>query len=311
MNFKKTAIAVAVATVAATPILASADGSVYASARYGFETQDAGGTSERVNQFKNFGSRWGIKGDTDLGNGLTAFGHYEAHMFDVAKTATNSGDLRDFKIGVRGGFGEVYMGDGIDHAWDTFMTTDGTWWYGGQSHLFDGVQSNAITYMGNFGPVSLGVTAQMKPEANNANEESVDTFEIAGAFDAGVVNIAVGISDAKTSPTDTEAVVGFVVSGAAAGFTYAVDYQMQDAPSGSNADRTSLQLEGGFANFYAQYGMQETDGSNVEPTNLVLGYTHSIGPRTLMYFEYHSADPDTAGSDSTDTIAAVLKYDIL
>ena len=89
MNLKKTAIALAVASVAATPLVAAADGTIYGSMRYGFENtgdgfvRDANGNitgnnTEAVNQFKNFGSRFGFKGDTDLGNGLTAFGHWHS-----------------------------------------------------------------------------------------------------------------------------------------------------------------------------------------------------------------------------------------
>jgi predicted porin len=207
MNLKKTILALAVAGVAAAPMMASAaghgpDSAVYGSMRYGVESVDNGGTTERVTTLRNFGSRFGIKGETDLGNGMTAFGKWEAHMFGAA--------LRDFQIGLKGDFGQVYAGDGINHTWDSYMSTDDTWWYGGQSHLSDGVQSNAITYMGGAGAVSFGITAQMNAQAVNADEETVDAIEIVVAFDAGPVNIALGMTDVKTSPVDTEAVTGLV-----------------------------------------------------------------------------------------------------
>jgi predicted porin len=312
MNLKKTILALAVAGVAAAPMMASAaghgpDSAVYGSMRYGVESVDAGGTTERVTRLTNFGSRFGIKGETDLGNGMTAFGKWEAAMV--------GGGLRDLQIGLKGDFGQVYAGDGINHTWDSYMSTDDTWWYGGQSHLNDGVQSNAITYMGGAGAVSFGITAQMTAQVDNANEEAIDAIEIVVAFDAGPVNIALGMTDVKTSPVDTEAVTGLVVKGAAGDFGYKVDFQSQGAASGStDDDASSFQLQGSFGSFYAQYGSSD-DGAigaaSATPTNLVLGYTQTLGPKTLVWYEFISQDFDVVGTDTATTFAATLKYEIL
>lgn len=309
MNLKKTVLSLAIAGITAAPMIASAaghgpDSAVYGSMRYGVESVDAGGTTERVTQLRNFGSRFGIKGETDLGNGMTAFGKWEAHMFGAA--------LRDFKIGLKGDFGQVYAGDGIDHTWDSFMSTDDTWWYGGSLHLSDGVQSNAVTYMGAAGPAQFGVTLAMGEQANNADEEMVDAIEAVVAFDAGPVNIALGLSDVSNNvaANDPEPVIGFVVKGAAGGFGYKVDFQSQDAINNGTADQTSLQLQGSFGSFYAQYGTQETTGVTASPSALVLGYTQSLGPKTLVWYEFRNADADTA-ADAVTTIAATLKYEIL
>jgi predicted porin len=312
MNLKRTAIAMAVAGItAAAPMIASAaghaDGSFYGNIRYGISSADAGGNSERVTKVQNFGSRYGMKGETDLGNGMTAFGQWEDGMVPRAV-----GSVRDIKVGLRGDFGEAYVGDGINHAWDAYMSTDDTWWFGGTQKLTDGIQKG-VTYMGAAGPVSFAVSAAMTEEALNANEETIDAIEIVAGFDAGPVNIAVGMSDAKTSPVDTEAVMGFVIKGDAGGFGYAVDYQMQGAPTGSTADRTSFQLQGSYGNIIAQYGVINTDGvgNEASPTNLTLTYTQNLGPATLVYYEFSSQDADTPTSDASTVLAAVLKYNIL
>jgi predicted porin len=310
MNLKRTAIAMAVAGItAAAPMIASADGSIYGNIRYGISSADAGGASERVTQVQNFGSRYGMKGETDLGNGMTAFGHWEDGM-----VPRSDGNVRDIKVGLRGDFGEAYIGDAINHAWDAYMSTDSTWWFGGTQKLTDGIQKG-VTYMGAAGPVSFGVSAAMDSQgaANNANEEAIDAIEIVVGFDAGPVNIAVGMSDAKTSPVDTEAVMGFVIKGDAGGFGYAVDFQSQGAPTGSTADRTSFQLQGTYGNFIAQYGVINTDGvgNEASPTNLTLTYTQNLGPATLVYYEFRSLDADTPTSDAATVLAAVLKYNIM
>jgi len=312
MNLKKNILALAVAGVLAAPMMASAaghgpDSAVYGSMRYGVQSVDAGGTTERVTELRDFGSRFGIKGSTDLGNGMSAFGKWEAAMV--------GGGLRDYQLGLKGDFGQVYVGDKINHAWDSYMTTDDTWWYGGQSHLTEGVQSNAITYMGGAGAVSFGITASMSAQSTNANEEAIDAIEVVVAFDAGPVNIALGMTDNKVSPTDEEGVVGLVVKGSAGDFGYKVDFQSQGAASGStNDDATSFQLQGSFGSFYAQYGSSDTGAkgaASATPTNLVLGYTQSLGSKTLVWYEFHSADADVTGTDTVTTIAATLKYEIL
>ena len=73
MNFKTSALALAVAGTVATPMAAQAD--VYASARIGVAHKDTGGVSEM--SVGGVASRFGIRSETDLGNGMTGFGRYE------------------------------------------------------------------------------------------------------------------------------------------------------------------------------------------------------------------------------------------
>jgi predicted porin len=318
MNFKRTVLALAVAGISAAPMIASAaahadSGSIYANVRYGISSLDAGGNSERVTKVQNFGSRYGMKGETDLGNGMTAFGSFEDGMVPRA-----DGNVRDIKVGLKGDFGQVFVGDKTNHTWDTYMSTDSTWWFGGTQKLSDGIQKG-ITYMGTAGPVSFGVSAAMDEDANNADEETLDQIEFVASFDAGPVNIALGMTDENVSPSaaDSDPVTGFVVKGDAGGFGYAVDFQQQ----GGNAlvgaddefDRTSLQFQGTFGNFIAQYGVINTDGvgNEASPTNLTLTYTQNLGPATLVYYEFRSSDDDTPTSDAATVLAAVLKYNIL
>jgi predicted porin len=309
MNLKKTILSLAIAGATAAPMIASAaNGSVYGNIRYGFSSADAGGVSETVNSLHNFGSRWGMKGETDLGNGMTAYGHYEANMFTPAGP-------REAKIGVKGDFGDIYMGDGINHTWDSMMTTDNTWWYGGTQHITEGAQSNAITYMGGSGPVSFGITAEMAAQAVNADEEAMDRMEVVVGYDAGVAQVAIGMSDQSTklAANDPEAVMGLLVKSSVAGVGVAFDYQAQDGITAADADLTSIQLELSANGFIFQYGQQEasTGAVSVTPTALVLGYTQSLGPDTLIYYEYLSSDSDVVGVDTATTLAAVLKYNIM
>jgi len=293
MNLKKTVLALAIAGITAAPMMASAEGSLYGSIRYGIQSEDTGGVANRQTTAQDMGSRYGIKGETDLGNGMSAFGHWEEGMIPRAV-----GSTRELKVGVKGDFGQLYIGEAINGAWDSYMSTDGTWWYGGTRKLEDGIQKG-VTYMGAAGPASFGVTIAM--DNNGAtDDDALDAIEAAVAFDAGPVNIALAMHDAKA---DADAVTGLVLKGSAGGLGYALDFQSQ-------GDASSMQVEGSFGSFYGQFGSSDDGSANAAtPTALVLGYYQSIGPNTGAYYEMVNADADD-GTDAVSTIAAVLMYSV-
>jgi hypothetical protein len=189
------------------------------------------------------------------------------------------------------------------------MSTDNTWWYGGQMHLNDGVQSDAITYQGGGGGVSFGVTLQMSDSGltdTATTQEDIDTTELVASFDVGDITLAVGITDEEGAET----VTGLLAKGSAGDIGWAVDYQLQDGSTASPGDKTSLQLEGGTGPFLVQYGLQTNDAAGAaEPNALVLTYTKNLGPDTLIYFEYLTIDSD--GGDDPSALGVVLKHNLL
>ncbi|TDJ23735.1 MAG: porin, partial [Gammaproteobacteria bacterium] len=95
MNFNKTALALAVAGITAAPIAAQADPvDIYASVRIGIWSVDQGGVDNI--EVRSFSSRFGVKAETDLGNGMTGFGRYE---WDVDE---NDFNIRQRIVGVKG-----------------------------------------------------------------------------------------------------------------------------------------------------------------------------------------------------------------
>ena len=78
MKFRTTAIAMAVAGTVAAPVAVQAGADeIYASARVGIEYKDGDGSDTADFDIRSVGSRFGARGETDLGNGLTGFGRYE------------------------------------------------------------------------------------------------------------------------------------------------------------------------------------------------------------------------------------------
>ena len=348
MNFKKTAIALAVASVASAPIVASADGSVYASVRIGLQVQDSGDDTEAT--IRGFGSRFGIRGETDLGNGLTAWGRYE---FGVATEGDGPNVSRRWAVvGLKGDFGNIYLGQAY-HTWYNHIVVgaDYPWWGSGYAAqlAYRGRTDESITYAGDFGPVSFGITGVLQADGNGGNQDSggdsenIDEYEIAISFDAGPVRVGFGIlgeegateSDAvaavaadptsdpivvgtagsAATPVNDEPIYGFSIAFDAGPVALAGNYMLQERGS---SDASSIVINAAISNFYAHLELGDGDGAafasgvGEDPVYITLGYTHNIGPRTLMYFEISDFDKDTGNSNDDDTRGrAVLKYDIL
>ena len=74
-----------------------------------------------------------------------------------------------------------------------------------------------------------------------------------------------------------------------------------------------MQLQLGYGSFQLQIGQQESSigAVSVTPSTTVLTYTQSLGPDTLIWYEYASDGDDIAGSDDVTSIAATLKYNIM
>lgn len=99
---KKTLIALAVASVAATPVMADKGPQVFGEMKYEAGTYD--GSAEHSVR----GTRFGVKGSSDLGNGLT--GKYIIMGNIGSKPGGSLGLNENNYVALAGGFGEVRFG---------------------------------------------------------------------------------------------------------------------------------------------------------------------------------------------------------
>lgn len=320
MKFKTTAIALAVAGIVAAPMAAQADIGAYASGRIGLEVLSS--DNEDATVIKNHGSRFGLKGENDMGNGLTSFAHYEIGINDNG----NALHTRNLHVGLRGDFGEVKLG-GVTYA--TFYNhvsgpVDQPWWENGYGFLSTGRTSNVINYEGGGGAFSYGVALEANGEqlGTPANDEGIG-FQVAGSFDIGPVKLGAGIisrdSDDKKFNCDVLGVmvpcggdiIGVTISGDAGSVYYALTYQQDD-------NQTGIEAYVGFGSFYLNYGSHDYDyvfflgpGAELTTSAITLGYTQSVGRGTSVWYEYVTYDADDSGtpSDDFDKFHAVLKVD--
>ena len=346
MNLRKTAIALAVAgtTVAApTASFASAD-EIYASARVGVmhrtePKNDGSGEDSSDFEVRSFSSRFGAKGETDLGNGLTGYGRYEWDVDFNNDSGEDDIGVRQRWVGLKGDFGSVQIG----HGWWTFYNfavgpNDHPWWHSGYAMIsYRGRTDNAITYTGGSGNINFGVSAYFD-DADTEEEDAPDQFEAGLSFGIGDMTLGFALltSEAASigngvfdSSGDPEEVIGVSLSDIGIGpATLGVGFQAQD-------DDTALQIQLDVGNFYARvesesldkdaiieadgggFGIREDQASNGsdddrDRVGLTLGYTQSLGRKTTMYYEFWTIDEDTDDTDDNrDHIMAVLKYDII
>lgn len=292
----------AIAGTVGAPIAASADGDIYASARVGLEYADTGAVSDF--DVRSFASRFGARGETDLGNGMTGYGRYE---WDVDMEDGDSISVRHRYVGLKGDFGDVYVGQAY-HTYYNYVygPTDNPWWGSGYFYPSPGRTDGGITYAGGTGMFSFGVTGYF---FRDSEEESPEAFEAAVSFGIGDMTLAVGVADFSGDSAliaDDETVTGVVLHGISLGeVSLGVGFQTAD-----EADADAYVIEALIGSGYIHFEAASTD--DADPNSLTLGYTQSLGRNTSMWYEAVVTDADTGDSDDDLTaLRAVLKYDIL
>jgi len=311
MKFKTTAIAMAVAGIVAAPVAVQAGADeVYASARVGIQYKDDDASDVADFDVRSMSSRFGMRGETDLGNGLTGFGRYEM-SYSEGGVGT-----RHLYTGLKGDFGSVVLGQTYG-TWYNFVVgpLDNPWWHSGVTMIeYRGRTDNNITYAGGGGAINFGVTAYFD---SDGEETAPDALEAALSFGLGDSTIAVAFSSvdedgaiASQGATETdEDIIGVAWSGIALGDTsLGVSFMSQD-------DDTGIVVDWLFGNAYVHVELLQLDDADVDPSTFTLGYTQSLGRKTTMWYEAAVIDSDGIDDpailqDST-RIMAVLKYDII
>ncbi len=123
---KKSAIALAVATALGISVSAQAATTLYGSARASLNYVDLGGNTDAYMTFIDNGSRFGVRGNEDLGNGLKAI--YEFTFGLNVATDEPSGNYwasdRPRFLGLEGGFGKIRAGTMETPEYDLFAIVD-------------------------------------------------------------------------------------------------------------------------------------------------------------------------------------------
>ncbi len=197
MKFQKTLVAVAIAGIAAVPMVASADTTLSGVVQIQFQGTDADDDSGDA-KIAADDVLFGIVSEHELNSGLTGYGSLRADLnrlseegqqtFDPNGTpgnddddieVTSLGSADSVYVGIKGGFGDVRFGE-IPVAVE----------YGQVANdIFDvaGNINGGLSYVGSFGPV--GLIANFSPEQNS------DVLGLGAKFSIGGFSIGVGAED--------------------------------------------------------------------------------------------------------------------
>ena len=195
MNKKLIAAAVSAAVVA--PVAAYGEVQVYGRINNAIDLNDLADEGDSQTDVSSVSSRFGIKYNKEIGNGLSAHGRYEFSTNTDNERGIN--DLRIGTVGVSGPFGRVDVGNQWSAYFDTFGTlisptyTLGYYLY---SSIGNGPfrSSNTIKYSNSFGPLYLELDLRLNEEDDP--ESSADAEKIRG--DGIGIGVSWAVSDSIT-----------------------------------------------------------------------------------------------------------------
>ena len=302
----KKLLAIAVAAALTAPA-AMAETTLYGKLHASAGQVKTNGNKEMVVESHN--SRIGVKGSTELDNGLSAtYGvEYGLNLDGDNGTSATAKTLnaRNTFVGVKGGFGEVRVGR---HDTPAKLATAGldafADGYADMSNIIeaDGQRvDNVVAYIGKFGPVgvaaahSTDISAEDTDGGKDANSMLVNYSN--GPIYAGLGHTAVQATKKMTN-------LGLGYKAEAGHFANMVVEQVKDTATGNKTD--NAYVAGGFktgaATLKVGYGESKFKQTGQKEKQTTLGVDYSLGKKTSTYLllnEDKNIDLDSTTNDKT------------
>lgn len=277
-------------------------------------------------------SRIGVKGSSDLGNGLSAGLHLER---GVGETLS----VRHTNVWLSGGFGKLTFGQ-QNNPYRQARNWDQSWFLGGQYGFGDGgSRLEGIRYDMSNGPFKLAVMATARDNQTDSpacsatsactmaetaaggvtytrasrvrleHDDGVDSWVIAAGYDFGVVNLNVAHrtnnTDVEVSALTSAGTVGSsptAPADAAAARTSAINAaEALVDDEDRSSDNTAIGLNGSFGSvgWYLSYQTSSDNASNhendVDSIGGFLSFKPSESDTLYFYHVNHSADRERRG----------------
>lgn len=309
MKFQKTLVAVAIAGIAAVPMVASADTTLSGLVQINFQGDDRDLPGDDVSADPKFAAGdVFIQANTEheLNNGLTGYGNIRQDMNSLSNDGSFSTD--SIYAGIKGGFGDIRVGE-IPLAVEVGQMAN---------DIFDvGDEINGgISYVGTFGPV--GLTANFSPEPNS------DAVGVGANFGLGGFSIGVGAED-RAESQNIAAGASFAFAGASIGVHYwtkelSGEFGEDTGIFGDDEESLAVKVGYGFGGVDAALTFATattTLDGGLEPEataiRLDLGYELGGGTRISTRITAYTLDSvefagGTAGYEASDTLDDVTEW---
>jgi len=287
-------------------------------------------------------SLWGIKGETDLGNGLKGFAQVEqSFAANGADGLGGVGNARVGKIGVSGGFGVIELGavwgpydnsviDAQDYnkfsAWGKVLNK-GAHGDNGNGTLASGNTAGSINYTT---PTFSGVNAAINyAPAKDANNQDISSYGLDVTYNNGPITFAAaydstptiysnaGAPALTTGKTNAWIINGGYTIGAATVYAGLIGATANGTTNGSDKDSgyaLSVKYPVGQWTLSGGYGSVKTTGDDAA----VVGHTDAFGLQGLYalnkQFTYYvgartwKTTPDVGASTTTNYYATGLTF---
>ncbi|MDZ7663622.1 porin [Thiohalophilus sp.] len=313
---KKKLIALAVTGALMTPMLAQAAPTVYGKVHLSYGNVEDGTAGGNDNwQLRSHASRVGVKGDRDLGNGLSAIYKFEWQV-DYEQGTDAGFDRRNMYAGLKGGWGEVRFGRHdtplkmAQGKFDQFGDTDADLKNAGDE---DGENrlDNVLAYLGKSGNIKYAIALiPGEGDGTTAGDGPADSISASIAYESGPLYVAL----AQDSYDDTGAVAGsensitrvvgtYKMGNMQLGLLYQTGVEGV-SPSTDEEDWLGLSFStkfGGKNKFKAQYiTTEDNQASAVESTLMAIGVDHKFDKKTSGYLMYSNLDEEQGGATITD-----------
>ena len=316
------------------PLGAQADVTVYGRINNGIQFSDpADPEADSTTDLTNYGSRLGFKANSDLGNGLTALGHYEFGIqgdkkFHTRTVKDSEGQesedsvfqTRHAYVGLSGGFGKLTLGQQAA-AFYSNVHFDQSIWNGGHGVYPGSRSSNTIKYSNAVGPVSLQADLRVDSATDGVLESGTEGL---GKGNGGAVglqaalsdNVTLGFgfdsqdqSDAGGPETDWIGISSMVSLGQFWGSLAFANKEETGAK-----DTESIQFWAGASltdqtSALFGYGQSEEDEDTKTPNTVTVGMVHNLGGGLRVWYEGNAKDDDVANMDTAVLHEVGLRFD--
>ena len=263
----------------------------------------------KENVVESHNSRIGVKGSTELDNGLSAtYGvEYGLNLDGDQGTSATAKTLnaRNTFVGVKGGFGEVRVGR---HDTPAKLATAGldafADGYADMSNIIeaDGQRvDNVVAYIGKFGPV--GVAAA---HSTDISAEDTDGGKDANSMLVNYSNGPIYAGLGHTAVQDTKKMInlgaGYKVE--AGHFANVALEQVKDTATGNKTDNAYVAggFKAGAATLKVGYGESKFKPTGQKEKQTTLGVDYSLGKKTSTYLllnEDKNIDLNSTTNDKT------------
>lgn len=307
---KKSAIALAVASALAASAAVQAETTFYGRAALAltYTEKDRILDPDDINQpddiidlfddgvwdIANSGSRWGVRGSQDIGNGLSAIYHFETEI-----TADDYNGRRDGQrgrlawVGLQGGFGAIKLGSQWSPYYNALGATDifnEAGWFSYYKGPFR--QANSILYEtpGSISAVKGEVLLVIDGDANVSEEDGVDEYHIGVSGSFGPAFVGAAYLNDEGVDADQWGISGSVDF---AGASIAALYENWDLGGDVDGDTYYLTAQYRLGNniLKAGWGRQDFDDGD-EFDEWAVGVQHNLNNRTRVWIEYADDDVD-------------------